>query len=360
MHRFAICFMMNTASSPVLVETNGDLSNPHPMSPLTPIVSGTFGAGADIAMSYDPNTNLNHVYMIASMGNMIAQAEVTLNALMPPYASPTSPIVTTLTLPPGCTNFLLPRIEAMGINQLSSGTIAPWVIGTAVHNTVSGILQVCQYNPKISTWQLCSSGPLSTADNFGVCIAAGSGFPDINICNRNYNIGWYATLPGTGYLTRVVDAVTGSISASAPDFFVANLYPVTIPALKYSIGLTSCSNSGNNLLTSWFDDSPNYRIWYKLKPGITGYKPAPTGIPEVGKGKIAIFPNPAHDFFRVQLDKPAVHFTIKVINVDGRTMQSQLASGADAIVDMAKFPTGMYFIEVAEGTNKITQSLVKL
>lgn len=75
--------------------------------------------------------------------------------------------------------------------------------------------------------------------------------------------------------------------------------------------------------------------------------------PKRAEGKLAIFPNPAHDQLTVQLPEHG-RYRLSLLNVLGRTVLQQQLSGAEVILSLDGLPDGVYFVRVE---NEATGSL---
>ncbi|WP_118975688.1 T9SS type A sorting domain-containing protein [Taibaiella koreensis] len=348
MHKFVITYgqLDDPTVSPFVIniyEVHGDISNPGALSPVTPITSGGHcGSGADVAVSFDPVTNLQHIYLVygdAFLG--LFQAELRMNAAASPIAPPIGgTVINPVPNPPGTTGALLPRIEAMAYNPTGSGMV-PWVIGGIFFDGTTH--QIYEINPAIGGGFNCTAAMVPGSDNYAVAVCAGAGRPGGAVCNRNYNIGWYNTQ--LGYVTQAIDAFSGMISTSAPNYYIANSTAIGMAVTKVPIAISSCSNSGNFMFTAWWDGGTG--VWYKLKPTVTGYKPGATGIGEAtGESALKLYPNPTAGGLTLEgADKAAY----RIVNISGSLVAEGRVSGSTASLDVAALVPGIYYITLADG-----------
>lgn len=358
LHKFVITYgqLDVPTTSPYgvnIYEVHGDISSPWNLSPITAVTSGGHcGAGADVAVSFDPATNLEHVYMAYTDTYVgLCKAELLLDASALPTDPPiSSPMINIIPFPAGTVNAILPRIEAMSLNPTSSGMV-PWVIGCTFHDGTNH--QVYQINPTLGGGYNCSAiMPLFT-ENSGVAVCAGTGKPGGNVCNDNYNIGWFNNKQG--FVTRTIDAYTGMISSSAPDAYLANQIPVPGNVTKVPIALSSCSNSGNFMLTAWWNNSS--AILYKLKPGVTSYKPGATAINEASVTKgIKLYPNPANDHIILEgMDNG----NYRIINISGSVVADGSISNTTSSIDITRLAPGIYHVMLNGNSKDNNLSFVK-
>ncbi|WP_118952825.1 T9SS type A sorting domain-containing protein [Taibaiella helva] len=351
MHKFVITYgqLDNPTVSPFeinIYEVHGDISNPGALSPVTAVTTGGHcGSGADVAVSFDPVTNLQHIYLAyVDVFLGLCQAEMLMNAAAPPTAPPVGgTTINILPNPPGASNALLPRIESMAYNPSGSGMV-PWVIGCIFFNGATH--QIYQINPMIGGGYNCTAATPPGTENYAVAVCAGAGRPGGNVCNRNYNIGWFNTQ--MGYVTQAIDAYTGMISSSAPDYYIANQLPVSMTATKVPIAISSSSNSGNFMFTAWWDGTG--AIWSKLKPGVMGYKPGTTGIDEIaGDAGLKLYPNPTTGVLTLEGAGKADY---RIVNLAGSTVAAGHVNGKASELNVAALVPGIYYINLSNGSHK--------
>jgi hypothetical protein len=344
MHKFVISYGQNGGTGIIdVAERNGDIMNPVSFSSPYPVTTGEFCPyGGDVSAVFDPATGRQYAYFAIVNANNLEERQIFLNvlpAIAPPIGS--GPINTlyagTAVTPP-----LLPRIESMGYNPTGSG-IVQWVIGSMIPDPISFTNQIWEYNPNVMSGFNCSSPLFAGIQNVCVSVCAGAGKPGGNICNKNYNIGWYNQK--VNFLTQVIDASTGAISLSDPDYYKANMLPWTFPASKVPIAITSCSNSGNDLFTGWWNEAN--KIFFKLKPGITVYRPAPTGIGNVVNDiNVSLYPNPATDRIVV---KGLTQADYRIVNILGQVVGTGIINQDAYQIDISKLAAGSYSLSLSNG-----------
>lgn len=349
MHRFSISWgeIVGSGISDIK-EIHGDMNNPMVHSPITNVTTGgDYFYGGDLAVSLDPATKRVHTYISYSNGAVLKLAELQTNYAAGPIAP--AILVSTNTIVSSSTPTLLPlvRIEAMGTNVIGSG-IVPWVVDA----TQNGHLWEYNINGSFN----CSYGISPTDYNICPAVTAGPGEPLGNVCNNNYNVGWHNQTHG--YITQVVDAFTGYISTTYPDYYVANVTVVNFPggSSKIPIALSSCSNSGNYLFTGFWDGGTN--INYHLKAGIAGYKPGhTTGVGNVTTNEaIKAYPNPITDKMIISgLTKG----TYNIVNIVGQVIKTGVIDKNNYELDLAKLQKGNYILSVQSTEGNKTMQFVK-
>lgn len=355
MHKFVISYGQVLGGGVTDVfERNGDIMSPAAFSPPYAVTTGEACIyGGDVSAVFDPATGKQYAYFALSNGLNLEHRQIVLSVL-PATAPPTgaSPI-TTLYAGTGFSGPLLPRIESMGYNPTGSGVVQ-WVIGAIISNPTTFKNEIWEFNPNMMTGFNCSSPVFSSEDNLCVAVCAGAGKPIGNICNDNYNIGWYNRK--VGFMTQVIDAYTGAISVSMPDYYKANMIPLTFAGSKVPIALSSCSNSGKDLFTGWWNEAN--KIFFKLKPGITVYRPtAPTGIANIINGKeFSLYPNPAKDKLTLKGLSKADY---RIINITGQVVGYGTINKDEYPIDISGLTSGSYSLTLFNEDENCSVKFVK-
>jgi hypothetical protein len=345
MHKFVIAYGQYVSPSVTDVfERNGDIMSPTSFSSPYPITTGgSCPYGADVSAVYDPATGRQYAYFAIVNGSNLQHRQIFLNVL-PAIAPPTGASATTTLYTGGS---LLPRIESMAYNATGSG-IVQWVIGSIISNPITFKNEIWEYNPNMMGGFNCSAAMFSGEENLCVSVCAGAGKPAGNICNKNYNIGWYNKK--AGFLTQAIDASTGAISLAFPDYYKANVMPWPFVWSKVPIAITSCSNSGNDLFTGWWNEAG--QIFFKLKPGVSVYRPsAPTGIANVINGnEFSIYPNPATNKLTV---KGLAKADYRIVSILGQVVGSGNINNDEFPIDISGLSSGTYSLSLfSEGESQ--------
>lgn len=84
----------------------------------------------------------------------------------------------------------------------------------------------------------------------------------------------------------------------------------------------------------------------------------PTGISEATLNHVELYPNPANEACYLKL--PSTNYQVSVFNILGETQQVRMNNigGNMLILDVSSLSSGMYFIQVANGNQTTTKSLV--
>jgi hypothetical protein len=79
---------------------------------------------------------------------------------------------------------------------------------------------------------------------------------------------------------------------------------------------------------------------------------------QVLANKIAIYPNPAHDFFKLEL--PADNtYDITIIDATGRSVFEEKNMLAQSQINCEKFPNGIYFVKAKNDEKLFIEKFVK-
>ena len=85
-----------------------------------------------------------------------------------------------------------------------------------------------------------------------------------------------------------------------------------------------------------------------------------TGIEEISKEKMHIFPNPAKQYLQVDLGMPVTDVrALELVNSDGQVVRKITVSDISFRIDTSSLPSGMYFIHADTKNGKISLPFVK-
>jgi S-formylglutathione hydrolase len=74
---------------------------------------------------------------------------------------------------------------------------------------------------------------------------------------------------------------------------------------------------------------------------------------------LRVFPNPVKDIINISFTSGSA-FTVKIINVNGETIQERLMEQDQIQIDMSPFMPGMYMVLIRSGNQVITKKVIKL
>lgn len=83
-----------------------------------------------------------------------------------------------------------------------------------------------------------------------------------------------------------------------------------------------------------------------------------TGFGEHNVNSAYVFPNPANETVNISWNSSATETTIELLDMTGRVISSQQVNGKTAMVDVAQFPAGTYFVNVITDGQVSTAKLV--
>lgn len=264
------------------------------------------------------------------------------------YNTTLSPTANPLTLQLGTVYY--PRVEAMSrFNPAAQNT--RWEI-VAVVSGANG-WQIRGYNPMTPPTLLSTAvGWPSSGDYFSPAVAAGVGFATLfpnNIANRHYITGFYKA--ASNVWSRNVNALNGTVN---PQFIYAvNATPISPAFMARHYAVSSCSNTGLNILSAWFSGT---RLWYKESPNAMSFKP--TGIDEEATELplVKLYPNPATDrLFAKGIEKKC---TYTILDISGRKITSGNYENADGI-DVHSLLPGTYILQLNQESSSFSTRFVK-
>ncbi|HRO43808.1 MAG TPA: T9SS type A sorting domain-containing protein [Flavipsychrobacter sp.] len=255
-----------------------------------------------------------------------------------------------------------PRIEAM---SQWDGTLA-----TKWQTVVTHLSSCWEYNNTSATGSDISTSLLAGGHFMSTAIAAGIGAVGAepnNIGNMQYTPGYFewwgiAAPPlstSINYYARAVDAATGTVTD--PDYYVINtgsVYSSTTGQYceadaSNGLALSNCSNSGDYLLSVWYDGddvSAVGSIWYKVSGNTL---PMQFKIGRVASidGTKGVYPNPAKD--KIYLDQAegayAIYNLMGAIVKQGKLQQNEG-------IDIATLPVGTYVLNENGSAHKFTKN----
>jgi hypothetical protein len=283
MHKFVFTWTQYISNFSTIYAAHGDISTPTTYT-TTLIASGAGSKIADVSASYNLSTGSQKAYLAICTPGVAGLSVSTLD-IATSVVTPT-PISTAL-VP------LYPRIESMGLYDPTVSN-DPWTVASSIYNTTTLSYDVYKFNTSGSF--NCSSSGFSGSGNAYPVVAAGVGNSS-QFCNENYSIGW-GVVDSTYLITQAVDYFTGNISTTYPDYYQANSNIISNTFDKSAFAMSSCSNSGRELLTAWNDQ--NGSIYYKLTSGISVYKPSPLNIADVDPfHEMVVYPNPGKELISI-------------------------------------------------------------
>jgi hypothetical protein len=97
-------------------------------------------------------------------------------------------------------------------------------------------------------------------------------------------------------------------------------------------------------------------FWSEFKP-VYLENTGTTGIQGPATKEVTIFPNPAHDRFRIRMDGIKTMINISVLNVFGENICNKKLQDKDSFVDIEAVP-GIYFVIIQSGEQIIIKKLV--
>jgi glutaredoxin-related protein len=84
-----------------------------------------------------------------------------------------------------------------------------------------------------------------------------------------------------------------------------------------------------------------------------------TGIEELQRSEVSVYPNPAYDFITIRKAYPE-HMSVEITSSTGQLISSKEMDGTTLQLDLSSFEKGVYFITVRSKDFLTTRKIVKL
>lgn len=169
-----------------------------------------------------------------------------------------------------------------------------------------------------------------------------------NLCNQAFVVNYFKAADNV-YSTDL-DMITGAWSGSIYRVNMGAInHPVTFPKF---VAVSSCSNSGLNLLSAWYDGSGsclnpgNGQILYKESPGNTmNFKT--TDVIDISATMPSLYPNPTKDRLHISGLERSKETGYKVQDVSGRMVQQGIYTSNG--IETATLSAGLYVLQTSKG-----------
>lgn len=71
-----------------------------------------------------------------------------------------------------------------------------------------------------------------------------------------------------------------------------------------------------------------------------------------------IYPNPAEDYFTVEIGNELIKTQFEIINIEGKLMYSSILSSNKTQIDLTNFPNGIYYLKISTSDTNINEKIV--
>lgn len=380
---FMVVWQDTVSITPNVIQTyyvGGDITSGRSMSPVA-FWTDVQGSFPDVACVHEPS-GANRFY-IAFTARASPMGNYELNIIN--YDYPVTSVLSFNTISSNPVNQQFrPRIEAQTIFDYSS-TACDLIYSVVWQDVISpfGGNEIenynyfnpgnsCGYGVSVNNPSFQTLAPGSSNIRPAVTVGGtfnGSGFaasPGMN----NAAVAFYCTEDDPGVSTNqgafYEYGVTLNGGSMAPGGSSVDMNRINTTALytNFRVGLvnvpypavaiTTSTNSGKDLYTTWFE---GYNIWggmIKYKFGGTGTPPAykQTGIAHHNAAAFKVYPNPATNYLTVEGVKNANYY---VMDVTGRKLSSGIVMNDVEKIDVSIYPGGAYLLNIVEGdfVNKV-------
>ncbi len=83
-----------------------------------------------------------------------------------------------------------------------------------------------------------------------------------------------------------------------------------------------------------------------------------THVEEIPGPSFSLYPNPASDLIHLQWDSPQRLVTVRIMDLNGRTLLSRELNASRITLPVGNYPKGIYLIQVNDGTSSVTKKLL--
>jgi hypothetical protein len=188
---------------------------------------------------------------------------------------------------------------------------------------------------------------LNKDETFCLTIKKSLGPTPGNLCNQNFVINYFKAADNV-YSTNV-SMLSGAWSGSSYQVNINPInHPVTFPKF---VAVSSCSNSGLNLLSAWYDGSGdcvtpgNGNIYYKESPGNSmSFKT--TGVIDMHGASPAAYPNPVTDRLYLSGMSKGTKAEYKLLDMSGRVLKQGSYSAAG--IETGFLSPGLYMLQTSK------------
>lgn len=288
----------------------------------------------DVATAMDITTNTPYAYIVYNTSSGIKLASANISSTTPAFTKST---LSSYVLPDALVPYFSPRIEAMNIFD-PSVTTARYQVVTSEFNPTSFEYDINSYNDLVTGADNCTDLINGYNHHFPV-VAAGvgqTGYAGVStsaVGNNYYTLGWKTN--GSNNLSQYVEATSGGRKLPTSTYF--NINAGTAGSAGLPIALSSTTNTGDNILSVWYDGT---NIMYKITSNSSGYKPLINNNAEPLQS-FEIYPNPASDILHVKGDGQLKYL---ITDITGRSLQE--GDIQDEIVDIKNLAAGCYIINI--------------
>lgn len=254
---------------------------------------------------------------------------------------------------------LYPRIEAMPLYD-GNPTNTICQLAASVQSTPSASFDVMEFHGNsagISPGSTCTSvGALSGADNLMPAVCGTGAIPTLGggsaPGNNQFTLGYYSTYtnlnptnsPNTrgDYFAQAM-RTNGTLLAGPGAYSEVNkgdLWATFSTSNKPVIAVSNCSNTGYDLLTTWFDGES---VRYKVSGGSFAFRqPA---IAQRSQQPYMLYPVPASNTLNIS---GVTNADYTISDITGRRVANGNLSTAESSVNIQPLLPGLYFITLKE------------
>jgi plastocyanin len=241
------------------------------------------------------------------------------------------------------------------------GDIVKWVWVGGSHTTTSSTIPsgAASWNEPINSSNQTYSYTVTVTGTFNY------------FCIFHQSMGMTGSFVATNVVPTLT--VTPSSQSVAPISGTTDFSVTSNSAWSASSDVTWCSftssGSGNGTLTAnYTENTSNSSRTATITISVTGITPvtvqviqdgSTVSIPENNVISIRLFPNPAKDVVRVNIDNVSDNTRVFLVDMTGKNMIDRLVAGNnDFSLNVGNLPRGVYFVKIYSNNKMITRKLI--
>lgn len=83
------------------------------------------------------------------------------------------------------------------------------------------------------------------------------------------------------------------------------------------------------------------------------------GVDDINNVEVTIYPNPSNGLFSINTNAMLENSTVEVLTSLGQMVSSNIFSGDNIMINIANYPSGIYFVKIQSGKNVHVEKIIK-
>jgi hypothetical protein len=173
----------------------------------------------------------------------------------------------------------------------------------------------------------------------------------------------------TSYISSIWDGISSTwiyqykledLYDESGNRLMASSYNWSLNEMQW-IGIDMSENyfdeDNNLLMAAFFDWDDNLSDWV-IKEKAFYYRSIISQIPEHASDSIHIYPNPVENVLTIETNNE-YHFNCTILSLTGQKLAQMKVSHSKNQINMAKYPAGIYFLQLKDGNKIISKKIIK-